>query len=148
MKLILTKDVPDLGTKGDVVDVSAGYGRNYLVPKSLAVKATQGAVRQAESMRLAREELVLRERADADALAQSLSGSRVVVAARASDEGKLFGSIGSANVAAAITKFTGIDVDRSIVMMDDPVKEIGLHEIPLRPHDDVQFMVTLDVIPA
>ena len=148
MKLILTKDVPDLGTKGDIVDVSAGYGRNYLVPKSLAVKATQGAVRQAESMRLAREELVLRERADADALAQSLSGSRVVVAARASDEGKLFGSIGSANVAAAITKFTGIDVDRSIVMMDDPVKEIGLHEIPLRPHDDVQFMVTLDVIPA
>jgi large subunit ribosomal protein L9 len=148
MKLILTKDVPDLGTKGDVVDVSAGYGRNYLVPKSLAVKATQGAVRQAESMRLAREELVLRERADADALAQSLSGSRVVVAARASDEGKLFGSIGSANVAAAITKFTGIDVDRSIVMMDDPIKEIGLHEIPLRPHDDVQFMVTLDVIPA
>jgi large subunit ribosomal protein L9 len=148
MKLILTKDVPDLGTKGDVVDVSAGYGRNYLMPKSLAVKATQGAVRQAESMRLAREELVLRERADADALAQSLSGSRVVVAARASDEGKLFGSIGSANVAAAITKFTGIDVDRSIVMMDDPIKEIGLHEIPLRPHDDVQFMVTLDVIPA
>jgi large subunit ribosomal protein L9 len=148
MKLILTKDVPDLGTKGDVVDVSAGYGRNYLVPKSLAVKATQGAVRQAESMRLAREELVLRERADADALAQSLSGSRVVVAARASDEGKLFGSIGSANVAAAITKFTGIDVDRSIVMMGDPIKEIGLHEIPLRPHDDVQFMVTLDVIPA
>ena len=148
MKLILTKDVPDLGTKGDVVDVSAGYGRNYLVPKSPAVKATQGAGRQAESMRLAREELVLRERADADALAQSLSGSRVVVAARASDEGKLFGSIGSANVAAAITKFTGIDVDRSIVMMDDPIKEIGLHEIPLRPHDDVQFMVTLDVIPA
>jgi large subunit ribosomal protein L9 len=148
MKLILTKDVPDLGIKGDVVDVSAGYGRNYLVPKSLAVKATQGAVRQAESMRLAREESVLRERADADALAHSLSGSRVVVAARASDEGKLFGSIGTANVAAAITKFTGIDVDRSIVMMDDPIKEIGLHEIPLRPHEDVEFMVTLDVIPA
>jgi large subunit ribosomal protein L9 len=81
-------------------------------------------------------------------LAHSLSGSRVVVAARASDEGKLFGSIGTANVAAAITKFTGIDVDRSIVMMDDPIKEIGLHEIPLRPHEDVEFMVTLDVIPA
>ena len=148
MKLILTKDVPDLGTKGDVVDVADGYGRNYLVPRSFAVKATQGALRQAEAMRLAREEAVLRERADADALAQSLSGSRVVVAARASDEGKLFGSIGAANVAAAITKFTGIDVDRTIVMMDDPVKEIGLHEIPLRPHEDVEFNVTLDVIPA
>jgi len=148
MKLILTKDVPDLGTKGDVVDVSDGYGRNYLVPRSYAVKATEGALRQAETMRAAHEETVLRERADADALAQSLTGSRVVVAARASDEGKLFGSIGSANVAAAITKFTGIEVDRSIVMMDAPVKEIGLHEILLRPHQDVEFAVTLDVIPA
>ena len=148
MKLILTKDVPDLGTKGDVVNVSDGYGRNYLVPKAYAVKATEGALRQAEAMRTAHEETVLRERADADALAQSLTGSRVVVAARASDEGKLFGSIGSANVAAAITKFTGIEVDRSIVMMDAPVKEIGLHEILLRPHSDVEFAVTLDVIPA
>jgi large subunit ribosomal protein L9 len=148
MKLILTKDVPDLGTKGDVVNVSDGYGRNYLVPKAYAVKATEGALRQAEAMRTAHEETVLRERADADALAQSLTGSRVVVAARASDEGKLFGSIGSANVAAAITKFTGIEVDSSIVMMDAPVKEIGLHEILLRPHSDVEFAVTLDVIPA
>ena len=148
MKLILTKDVPDLGTKGDVVSVSDGYGRNYLVPKSYAVKATQGALRQAEAMRAAHEETMLRERADSDALAQSLTGSRVVVAARASDEGKLFGSIGAANVAAAITKFTGIEVDREIVMMEAPIKEIGLHEILLRPHSDVEFEVTLDVIPA
>ena len=68
MKLILTKDVPDLGTKGEVVNVSDGYGRNYLVPKAYAVKATEGALRQAEAMRTAHEETVLRERADADAL--------------------------------------------------------------------------------
>lgn len=148
MKLILTKDVPDLGAKGDVVDVADGYARNYLVPRSFAVKATAGALRQAEAMRLAREEAALRERADADALSQSLTGSRVVVAARASDEGKLFGSIGAGDAAAAITKFTGIEVDRRIVIMTDPIKEIGLHEILLQPHADVEFQVILDVIPA
>jgi len=148
VKLILTKDVPDLGAKGDVVDVADGYARNYLVPRSFAVKATTGALRQAEAMRLAREETALRERGAADALSQSLTGSRVVVAARASDEGKLFGSIGAGDAAAAITKFTGIEVDRTIVMMADPIKEIGLHEISLQPHADVGFEVILDVIPA
>ena len=148
MKLILTKDVADLGTKGDVVDVADGYARNYLVPKSFAVKATAGALRQAEAMRVAHEEAALRERAGADALSQSLTGSRVVVAARASDEGRLFGSIGPGDVAAAITKFTGIEVERRIVMMEAPVKEIGLHEISLLPHRDVEFKVILDVIPA
>ena len=105
-------------------------------------------LRQAEAMRLAREEAALRERADADALSQSLTGSRVVVAARASDEGKLFGSIGAGDIAAAITKFTGITVDRKIVEIDAPIREIGLHEVILRPHPEVEFAVTLDVIPA
>lgn len=148
MRLILTQDVPELGKRGDVVDVADGYARNYLVPKSFAVKASDGALRQAESMRLAREEAERRERESAEQLAQSLSGSRVVVAARSGDEGKLFGSIGSADIAEAIAKFTGVEVDRKIVVMPTPIKDIGLHEILLRPHPDVEFGVTLDVIPA
>jgi large subunit ribosomal protein L9 len=148
MKVILTKDVADLGNKGEVVNVADGYARNYLVPRSLAVKATDGALRQAEAMRLAREEALIAARQEAEGYAQSLTGTRVVVAARAGDEGKLFGSIGDGDIAAAITKFTGITVDRKIVELDAPIREIGLHEVMLRPHPEVEFAVTLDVIPA
>ena len=148
MKVILTKDVADLGTKGDVVDVADGYARNFLIPKKHAVKASEGALKQAESMRVAREEQEKKALADAQALAESLSGTRVVVAARAGDSGNLFGSIGASDVAEAIVKFTGVDIDRKIVKVPAPIKEIGLHEITLKPHSDVSVAVTLDVIPA
>ncbi|MGI9609034.1 MAG: 50S ribosomal protein L9 [Acidimicrobiia bacterium] len=147
-KVILTQDVSDLGTKGEIVEVKDGYARNYLVPRSLAVKATRGAVKQAETMRQAREEAVKRELAEAEALAQQLIGARVVVAARSGDEGKLFGSIGASDIAEAIKKFTGVEVDAKIINIEQPIKEIGLHEIDLQPHERVDFTVTLDVIPA
>lgn len=148
MKIILTRDVSDLGAKGDVVDVADGYARNYLVPKALAIKATRGALRQAEGMRRAREETERRLHAEADALAESLIGARIVIAARSGDEGKLFGSIGVGDIAAAIRKFTGVEVDRESVNIAAPIKDIGLHEVSIRPHADVEFAVTLDVIPA
>ncbi len=148
MKVILTKDVPDLGHKGDVLDVADGYARNYLVPKSLAVKATPGSLRQAETMRQARVEAERQAKAEAEGLAQALVGTRVVVAARASDEGKLFGSIGPGDIAEAIMKFTGVAVERRVIHVGAPIKEIGLHDIRLHPHPEVEFSVTLDVIPA
>ncbi len=148
MRIILTHDVDDLGHKGDVVDVADGYARNYLVPRSFAIKATDGALRQAETMRFAREEALAAAKDEAETFAQSLTGTRVVIAANAGDEGKLFGSIGEADIAAAITKFTGIEVDPKLVVLDAPIKDIGLHEVALQPHREVQFMVTLDVIPA
>ncbi len=147
-KLILIQDVQDLGTKGEIVEVADGYARNYLVPRSMAVPATRGAVKQAEGMRQAREEAVRRARSEADALAQSLIGARVVVAARSGDEGKLFGSIGAPDITEAIKKFTGVEVERSMIKVDEPIKEIGLHEVAVQPHADVEFTVTLDVIPA
>lgn len=148
MKLILTQNVKDLGGKGDVVDVADGYGRNYLVPRGLAVKATEGALRQADAMQKARIEAEQKALADAEAMATSLVGTRIVVAARAGDEGKLFGSIGAPDIVEAIRKFTGVEVDRHIVAVTAPIKEIGLHEVRLKPHPEVEFPVTLDVIPA
>lgn len=148
MKIILTKPVESLGNKGDVVDVSDGYARNYLVPKKFAVKASEGALRQAESMRVSRIEADKQTLEAAQTLGDSLSGTRVVVAARAGDAGNLFGSIGVTDVAAAIVKFTGIEIDKGIVVIDQPIKEIGLHEVTLRPHTEVEVVVTLDVIPA
>ncbi len=148
MKVILTNDVADLGVKGDVVDVAAGYARNYLVPRSLAVKATDGSLQQAASMRRVREELEQRELAEAEGLGEALVGTRVVIAARAGDEGKLFGSIGAGDISEAIKKFTGVDVDQRMIGVEAPIKEIGLHEVNVQPHPKVVFPVTLDVIPA
>ncbi len=147
-KIILLRDVPELGAKGDIVDVADGYARNYLVPRNLAMKATPGALRQADALRRAREEAERKAKENAEQLATTLVGARVVVAARAGDEGKLYGSIGQHDVAEAIRKFTGVEIDRRIVSVAIPIKEIGLHEVTLQPHEDVEFQVTLDVIPA
>lgn len=148
MKVILTKDVPELGKKGDVVDVADGYARNYLVPRSLGVKASAGNLRDAERMRQARVESERRAREEADRIKDALTGTRVVIAARAGDEGKLFGSIGPGDVAEAIKTFVGLEVPRANIVVQPPIRAIGLHEITVRTHPEVEFPVTLDVIPA
>lgn len=148
MKLILIQDVKGLGGKGDVVDVADGYGRNYLVPRKLAIKATSGGLKDAERLRAVREEELRRVKAEAEAMATSLVGTRVVLAARSADEGKLFGSIGVKDIAAAIMTFTGVEVANEHIDLRSPIKEIGLHEVRIRPHPEVEFPLTLDVIPA
>ena len=148
MKLILTQDVPDLGHKGDVVDVADGYARNYLVPRSLGVKASRGNLKQAEKMREARLESEKRAREEADRIKEALVGTRVVIAARAGDEGKLFGSIGPGDVSEAIKTFVGIEVERSMIVVQPPIRAIGLHEVTVRTHPEVEFQVALDVVPA
>lgn len=148
MKLLLTDDVSTLGKKGDVVDVSDGYARNYLLPKGKAVKATDGAVRQAEAMRVAREESERQAKEQAERVATQLVGTRVVIAAQAGDEGKLYGSVGVADVVEGIRKFTGVEVDRKAVMLAAPIRDIGLHEVQIHLHSQVEFPITLDVIPA
>jgi large subunit ribosomal protein L9 len=148
MKVILMQDVSGLGHKGDVVEVADGHARNYLVPRSLAVEASAGALKNAEALRRARDEAVRKAREEAEQFAEGLAGSHVVVAARSADEGKLFGSIGARDVAEAIHKYTGIEVDRDFVELESPIKEIGLHEVTIRPHPDVAFQLTLDVVPA
>ena len=148
MRIILIRDVPGLGHKGEVVDVADGYARNYLVPRSLGVKATRGAMKQAEALRKSREEMVRKARNEAEIITQALAGQRVVVAARSADEGKLFGSIGIRDIAEAIEKFTGVAVDHDSIDLAAPIKEIGLHEITVRPHPEVEALLTLYVIPA
>lgn len=148
MKLVLTQDVPDLGHKGDVVDVADGYGRNYLVPRSLAILATPGAMKDAEALRTARVAAEAAALEAAEQVAQALADTTVVVAARSADEGKLFGSIGARDVAEAITKYTGVEVPAEQVRLAGPIKEIGLHEILVKPHADIEVRLTLDVIPA
>jgi large subunit ribosomal protein L9 len=148
MKVILNADIDGLGRKGEVVDVSDGYGRNYLLPRNKAVKATEGALKHALAMIAAREEAERRARDEAEGIAKSLVGTRVVIAAMAGDEGKLFGSIGPGDIVEGIAKFTGVEVDRKAVKLDAPIKSIGLHQVHVKLHADVEFPLTLDVIPA
>jgi large subunit ribosomal protein L9 len=148
MNVILLKDVADLGGKGDIVDVSNGYARNYLLPKKMAMKATSGAIKQADKLRQQRIESEAKLKGAAEELARSLVGSRVVIAARSGDEGKLFGSVGTHDIAEAVKKFSGVDVPSAIIHIPTAIKEIGLHEVTVKPHEDVEFNVTLDVIPA
>ena len=148
MKVILTAEVGGLGTKGDVVDVSAGYGRNYLLPKNLAIKASDGALKQADDLKRAKVEAEQRELDVAQATRNQLSGTRIVIAAQAGDEGQLFGSIGVTEIIEAVAKISGVSLDRSTVTLPTPVKNIGLHEASVKLHSQVEFPLTVDVIPA
>jgi large subunit ribosomal protein L9 len=148
MKLILTRDVDPLGHRGDVVEVSKGYARNYLLPRNLAIEANAGALAQAERIREARIEAERKAREEAEAIATQLVGTRVVIAARAGDEGQLYGSVGSTDIVEGIKRFTGVELIRDQVHIPEPVRSIGLHEIDIRLHPEVEFPLTLDVIPT
>jgi large subunit ribosomal protein L9 len=148
MKLILTSDVNDLGKRGDVVEVAEGYARNFLLPRQKAVKANDGALEHAEKVREARIETEKKARDQAEALATQLVGTRVVLAAQAGDEGRLYGSISVQDVVEGIRRFTGLELDKAAVVIGEPIKAIGLHEIQIRLHPEIEFPLTLDVIPA
>jgi large subunit ribosomal protein L9 len=148
MRLILTSDVGPLGKRGDVVDVADGYARNYLLPKQLAIPANEGALEQAEAVREARIEAERRARELAENLAQQLVGTRVVIAAQAGDEGQLYGSINLTDIVEGIHRFTGVQLEKGQIAVERPIKAIGLHEIEIKLHHDVEFPITLDVIPA
>jgi len=145
MRLILRDDVDGLGHRGDIVEVADGYGRNYLVPNGLAMRATSGAERQAESMARARAAQDAEERTAAEALAGRLAGTTVVIPAKAGPEGKLFGSVSTVDVVRAL-EAAGVEVDKASVELDEPVKEVGDVEVPLRLHAEVSVPVTVQVV--
>src|SRR5215470_6863619 len=125
MRVVLREDVDNLGKKGDLVEVADGYARNFLVPRGLALRATAGIQRQADAMKRNRDARDRREREAAEALAAQFANRTVEVKARAGAEGRLFGSITAADIAAAVLAQTGADVDRRKVSLDEPLKELG-----------------------
>ncbi|HUO45430.1 MAG TPA: 50S ribosomal protein L9 [Acidimicrobiia bacterium] len=148
MKVLLNSDVAPLGRRGEIVDVSDGYARNYLLPKKLAQKATAGAVESVAKSEAARAAVERKALEDAQNLASTLTGTRVVIAAQAGDEGKLYGSVTLNDVAEGIRKFTGIDLERRLIELEAPIRAIGLHEVQVKLHPQVEFPITIDVIPA
>lgn len=148
MRVLLNSDVAQLGRRGEIVDVSDGYARNYLLPKKLAQKATPGAVATVARAVAAREAAERKALEEAQDLASALTGTRVVIAAQAGDEGRLYGSVSLADVAEGIRKFTGIDLDRHRIELAQPIRAIGLHDVTVKLHPQVEIPVTIDVIPA
>jgi large subunit ribosomal protein L9 len=148
VKIVLRTDVEQLGKKGDLLEVAPGYARNYLVPRGLAIVASKGAEKQAASMRRSREVRDSREREQAQGAAAKLVASPVQVAARAGEAGKLFGSVTSSDIAAAIEAATGVTVDRRKIALDEPLKELGPADVEVTLHSDVRITVTVEVVPT
>jgi large subunit ribosomal protein L9 len=146
VKIVLRADVDNLGHKGDLVDVAPGYARNYLVPKGLAIAATEGVSRQAEAMRRSRQVRDRREKEGAEATARQLAAKRVEIKARAGEGGRLFGSVTSTDIAEAVEAQTGVHLDRRKLHVE-PIKTLGTHEVPIRLHSDVEIPLTIEVVP-
>jgi large subunit ribosomal protein L9 len=146
MKVIMQKTVDRLGDPGDVAEVADGYARNYLIPRGLAVKAEKGAVRHAESLKRAHESRTKAQKGEFEALAARMIQAPVVVTARAGEEGKLFGSVTAADIAAALAE-AGVPVDRRDVHLDEPIRSIGTHEVRVHLHPEVDPVITVDVQP-
>ncbi len=145
MKLILTQEVTGLGTPGDVVEVKAGYGRNYLMPRSLAMPWTRGSEQQIEMIKRARAAREIRSLDDAREAASRLSGLSVRLQTRAGQGGRLFGSVSTADIAAAVKSAGGPELDRRKIEVRNPIKTIGSHQVSVRLHPEVTAVLDIEV---
>lgn len=148
MKVILRADVANVGKRGDVLVVADGYARNYLVPRSLAMPATEGALAQAGAMRRSRDLRDASERAAAEDVARRLVPAVISIPARAGSGGKLFGSVTTADVAEAVKAQVGTELDRRKMHLDEPIRELGTHRVLVKLHAEVEFPVTVEVVPG
>jgi large subunit ribosomal protein L9 len=148
MRLLLRSDVDGLGKKGDLVDVTDGYARNFLVPRGLAIKASKGVEAQAAAMRRSRDLRDAADRSAAEEIAKVLVPQVITVSAKAGAEGRLFGSVTTADVVEAVQAQTGIELDRRHLHIDEPIKSTGTHTVQAKLHTDVEFAITVDVTAA
>lgn len=146
MKVVLRDDVNGVGKRGDIVDVSDGFARNYLLPGGQALRATDGITAQAASMRRARDVRDAKDREGAEAIARRLVPIVIRIPARAGSEGRLFGSVTTSDVVAAVHEQAGVDLDRRKLLTDEPIKTLGVHEVGVRLHADVEFRLTVEVV--
>ena len=145
MKIVLRADVEHLGQKGDLVDVADGYARNFLVPRGLALRATSGIQKQADAMRRNRDARDRRDREAAQAIADQLAPT-IQIQARAGEGGRLFGSVTSSDIAAAVQAQIGIEVDRRHIAMDEPLKELGVSDLVVRLHPEVTATLRVEIV--
>ena len=148
MKVLLRRDVKGIGRRGDIVTVSSGHARNYLIPNGLAVEATDGAVAQADTLKRSRD---LREAADkesARAIAAVFAETPLRVTAKAGATGKLFGSVTAGDLVSAVERQFHVVIERKHVDIPAPIREVGVHTVHVTLYADVRGTLTVDVQPA
>jgi large subunit ribosomal protein L9 len=148
MKLILTHEVAKLGAPGDVVEVKDGYGRNFLMPRGLAIKWTRGAEKQIDSIKKAREVRDVRDLGHAEEIKRQLEETPVQLQVRAGAGGRLFGAVTVGDIVAAVRAGGGPDIDKRRIEVGAPIKTIGTHSVAVRVHPEVAATLTLNVVPA
>ncbi|HJL15875.1 MAG TPA: 50S ribosomal protein L9 [Sandaracinaceae bacterium LLY-WYZ-13_1] len=147
VNVVLRDDVENLGRSGELVSVKPGYARNYLIPRGLAAIATHGNVKQIEHEKEMAIKRAAKQRAGAEKQAAELSAVSVEIEAQAGDTGKLFGSVGSKDIAEALAA-KGVEVDRKKLLLDEPIKELGEHEVKLKLGYEVNATITVNVVAA
>lgn len=144
MKIILMDDVPTLGRRGEVRDVSDGYARNFLLPQKLALHATSANLKNLEQIKARQDSRAAKLKADAQSQAQAIEALHFSQRRQASDEGRLFGSVGRADLAAFLAQH-GIEVERRRIGLDEPIKSLGEFTVPVRLHADVTAQLKVSV---
>ncbi len=145
MKVVMRSDIDGVGKKGDIVEVSKGYARNFLIPAGKALVASDGVVAQAQAMKRSRELKDTKNLESAQTLAEALGGIVLVIPAKTGSSGKLFGSVGSQDIAEAIFEKLGATIDKKNVLLDEPIRSVGSHEVSIRLHSQIRVTVTVEV---
>ncbi|MEY4404969.1 MAG: ribosomal protein [Actinomycetota bacterium] len=146
MKVLLRSDIKGIGRRGDIVNVSSGHARNFLLPNDLAIVANAGTIAQAEVMRKAREQQIAADRESARLVASSLSTTVIKIAAKAGNEGRLFGSINAAEIAKAVLDQTGVTIDRKNIQVEAPLRQLGEHSVSAEIFSDVVATLKLEIV--
>ena len=145
MNVILREDIAGVGRRGDIVTVADGHARKYLLPRGLALVASAGAIQQANSMRRARDLREANDRAAAHTVAEALTARSFTVKAKAGNEGRLFGSVTTADIVSALTAQAGVTLDRKKIVAQ-PIRTTGSHTALVRLHADVECTIKLSVV--
>jgi large subunit ribosomal protein L9 len=145
LKLILREDVENLGKSGEVVEVAGGYGRNYLLPRGLAVKASMKNLKDLEHQKRLIQVRMDKQKKEAEDLAGSLDGVSCTIARKTGEEEKLFGSVTSRDIEEAL-KEEGISIDRKRILLEEPIKKLGMYAVPVKLHTDVTGTIKVWVV--
>jgi len=146
MKVLLVKDVPELGEAGEVYAVAGGYARNYLMPRGMAVLATKGALKQADEIKQAGIRRRAQERSNAEAQATMISGKRLLFAANAGENDRLYGSVTAADIAGQLAEAVGFDVDRRRIQIEHGLRDLGIHAVTIRLMPDIAATFQVAVV--
>ena len=145
MKIILKKDIEKLGKAGEIVDVKPGYARNYLIPNGSAIFATKGNLKTYEQERARESKQLEKEKGDAQVLADKLAQVSLTATVQVGEEDKVFGAVTSQEIAGLLND-QGFEIDRRKIVLDEPLKALGVYEVPIKIHPDVEALVKVWVV--